>query len=148
MFVSPLLLHIKIPLERKSYHCAINRTPRIALSVGPFVRHKIWSYFQWEEQQQQQLFWADTAHLTWSSHVHNPVGYMHHIMDTCLMYTCIMHPGIIHTCIHQGSCIRVTWTHLHGSHGLSARRAQRTKSRRPEGPQTRSLGGPEGHLNF
>ena len=30
-----------------------------------------------------------------------------------------------------------------GSHGLSARRARRTKSRRPEGPQTRSWG-PEG----
>merc|ERR1711978_424800 len=32
---------------------------------------------------------------------------------------------------------------LHGSHGLSARRARRTKSKRPEGPQTRSWG-PEG----
>ena len=29
---------------------------------------------------------------------------------------------------------------LHGSHGLSARRARMTKSRRPEGPQTRSWG--------
>ena len=29
---------------------------------------------------------------------------------------------------------------MHGSHGLSGRRARRTKSRRPEGPQTRSWG--------
>ena len=38
-------------------------------------------------------------------------------------------------------------TSLRGSHGLSARRARRTKSSRPEGPQTRSWG-PEGPLNF
>ena len=37
-----------------------------------------------------------------------------------------------------------SWTHLRGSHGLSARRS---KSRRPERPQTRSWG-PEGPLNF
>ena len=30
---------------------------------------------------QQQLLGADTAHSTWSPHVHNPVGYMHHIME-------------------------------------------------------------------
>ena len=30
---------------------------------------------------------------------------------------------------------------VRGSHGLSARRARRTKSRRPEGPK----GGPKGH---
>ena len=34
-------------------------------------------------------------------------------------------------------------TSLRGSHGLSGRRARRTKSSRPEGPQTRSWG-PEG----
>ena len=36
-------------------------------------------------------------------------------------------------------------TSLRGSHGLSARRAQRTKSSRPEGPPTRSWG-PDGPL--
>ena len=41
----------------------------------------------------------------------------------------------------------LTRTSLRGSHGLSARRARRTKSSRPEGPQTRSWG-PEGPLNF
>ena len=39
--------------------------------------------------------------------------------------------------------IHASWTHLRGSHGLSARRAWRPKSRGPEGLQTRSLG-PEG----
>ena len=36
---------------------------------------------------QQQLLGADTAHSTWSPHVRKPVGYMHHIMDTCIMDT-------------------------------------------------------------
>ena len=46
--------------------------------------------------------------------------------------TCIVH-SYIHTC-----------TMLSSSHGLTARRAQRTKSSRPEGPHTRSWG----PLNF
>ena len=49
---------------------------------------------------------------------------------TCIVQTCIVH--YTYTC-----------TMLSSSHGLSARRARRTKSSRPEGPQTGSWG-PEG----
>ena len=52
---------------------------------------------------QRQLLGADTAHSTWSPHVHNPVGYMHHIMDTSIMYTCIMDTCIMGTCIMDTS---------------------------------------------
>ena len=58
-----------------------------------------------------------------------------------------VHTSWIHVSWIHVSWIHASWTHLHGSHGLSARRAVRTKSRRPEGPQTRSWG-PEGPLNF
>ena len=54
----------------------------------------------------------------------------------------------------HASCYQICWffgkvpregggefsIHLRGSHGLSTRRAQRTKSSRPEGPQTKSWG--------
>ena len=76
------------------------------------------------------------------------------LIDVCIIHTCIKikaHRCMHHTYIHQdqGSYvwIHASWTHLRGSHGLSARRVRRTKSRRPEGPQTRSWG-PEGPLNF
>ena len=72
------------------------------------------------------------------------------LIDVCIIHTCIKikaHRCMHHTYMHQdqGSYvwIHASWTHLRGSHGLSARRARRTKSRRPEGPHTRSWG-PEG----
>ena len=72
------------------------------------------------------------------------------IIVVCIIHTCIKikdHRCMHHTHMHQdqGSYvwIHASWTHLRGSHGLSARRARRTKSRRPEGPHTRSWG-PEG----
>ena len=61
--------------------------------------------------------------------------YNHHIY----MHHGYMHHGYMH---HQQSESRIyalwtpSWTQLRGSHGLSARRARRTKSSRPEGPQT------------
>ena len=66
------------------------------------------------------------------THLHH--GYMHHGY---------VHHGYMH---HQQSESRIhalwtpSWTHLRGSHGLSARRARRTKSSRPEGPKA----GPKG----
>ena len=76
-------------------------------------------------------------------------GYMHrgHMhrghMHRGHMHRGHMHHGCMH---HQQSESQIhalwtpSWTHLRGSHGLSARRARRTKSSRPEGPKA----GPKG----
>ena len=116
-----------------------------------------------------------THYASWTHHTHTMhhghicVGQPHHthtmhhghiihtlcimdasyIMDTCIIHAlCIMDTSawvsrIIHTlCIMDASYTHyASWTHLRGSHGL------RPKSRRPEGPQTRSWGS-EGPLNF
>ena len=74
-------------------------------------------------------------------------GYMHHVyMHHGNMHHGNMNHGYIHHgymyhgYMHHGHMHDASWTHLCGSHGLSARRARRTKSSRPEGPQTRSYG--------
>ena len=54
-------------------------------------------------------------------------------VDTCIMDTCIIDSYIIDLCIID-SFMRC-WSTLRGSHGLSARRARRMKSRGPKGLQ-------------
>ena len=117
-------------------------TPRIAMSVGWLVRNEICSYFQWEEQQQQQDRQGRRPDL------HGP------LVRTSLTCVSMIRAALIHvhtSWMHvpwiHASLTHVLWTHLRGSHGLSARRANRTKSRRLEGPQIRSWG-PGGPLNF
>ena len=65
-------------------------------------------------------------------------GYKHHdtfLMDTSIMDTCIIDLCIIDSCIIDVEVERRCWSNLRGSHGLSARRARRTKSRGPKGHQ-------------
>ena len=78
------------------------------------------------------------------------------IHASCIHASCIhaswiqapwIHVSWVHISWIHASWTHASWTHLRRSHCLSARRARRTKSRRPEGPQTRSWG-PEGPLNF
>ena len=65
-------------------------------------------------------------------HGHMHRGYMHHGY---------MHHGYNLWIQQSESRIHASWTHLHGSHSLSARRARRTNSSRPEGPKAN----PKGH---
>ena len=69
-------------------------------------------------------------------------GYMHHgHMHRGYMHHGYMHHGYNLWIQQSESRIHASWTHLHGSHSLSARRARRTKSSRPEGPKAN----PKGH---
>ena len=116
---------------------------QLALSVGWLVRNEICSHFQWEEQQQQQ---EDRQGRR--PDLHGP------LVRTSLTCVSMIRAALIHvhtSWMHvpwiHASLTHVLWTHLRGSHGLSARRANRTKSRRLEGPQIRSWG-LEGPLNI
>ena len=65
------------------------------------------------------------------------------IIDICIVDTCIMGTCIMDTCI-MDTCIMDNWTYPScilppGSHGLSALRPQRTKSRGPKCLQGRRL---------
>ena len=111
----------------------------------PFVRHKICSYFQWEEQQQQQ---QQEDRQGRRPDLHGPLVRASLTCVSLIRASLIhVHTSWMHVPWIHASMTHVLWTHLRGSHGLSARRAQRTKSRRPEGPQTRSWGS-ESPLNF
>ena len=57
-------------------------------------------------------------------------------MNTCIMDTRVMDTMDTHMMIHASETLRLKnwlWSPLRGSHGLSARRARRTKSRGPKG---------------
>ena len=112
----------------------------LQLKVCPSVRDKICSYFQWEKQQEHE--YREVFIHAWYHHrtciIHTCISH------TCIMPTCIMNMCILDTCIID-ICIldktmklrwkRRLWSPLRGSHGLSARKARRTKSRGPKGHQ-------------
>ena len=62
-------------------------------------------------------------------------GYMHHgyIHDGYMYHKLIYHRLMDHRFMHHRN--RTCWSTLRGSHGLSGRRARRTKSRGPKGLQ-------------
>ena len=85
-------------------------TPRIALSVRWFVRNEIWPYFQWEEQQHEDMH---HTYIKLSGDVElNPIptclhhGYMHHVyMHHVYTHHVYMHHGymyyIMYLWLHQ-----------------------------------------------